>query len=113
MKTRKKITVSKSKKILPTIDHSHYMSDFKETKSGEKKPKVHLRYGKLSDIQNKGTLICTIIEEHLLKFGYLDTYDKYINEVAIRNAINKNQKEKFYKISELKEIIFTVTSLIY
>lgn len=104
----KKLTQADSRKKLPKIDHSQFISNFKKTKEGEKKPKVHLRYGRLSDIQNKGTLISTIIEEHLLKFGYLDTYDKYINEVAIRNAINQGKDEKFYKISELKEGVLSV-----
>lgn len=99
---------SKSRTYLPKLNHSDYISDFKKLKNGGNKVKVHLRYGRLSDIKNKGTLISTIIEEHLLKFGYLNTYDKYINEVAVRNAVNKDQQDKFYKISELKDIILSV-----
>ena len=100
--------LSGSRTKLPKMQHDQFFDDFKRSKNGEAKPKVHLRYGRLSDIQNKGTLISTIIEEHFLKFGYLMTYDNYINEVAIRNALNRNKVDKFYKISELREILIKV-----
>ena len=94
-----------SRKKLKPMDHSHMMQNYSLSKTGQKRPKVHLRYGRLSDIKNKGTLISTIIEEHMLKFGYLDTYDFYINEIAVRNTMEQRKEEKFYNLSQLRELV--------
>lgn len=66
---------------------------------------MHLRYGRIGDIKNKGTLVSTVIEEHLLKFGYLESYDFFINETAIKNTMDKAPAENPHKLSELKELI--------
>ena len=101
--------LNNSRTKLPRMNHSQILNNnFKKTKDGTLKPKVHLRYGRLSDIKNKGTLISTIIEEHLLKFGFLMTYDHYIKEYAMRNAFKKDAEEKFFKLSEIKDIIIKV-----
>lgn len=101
-----------SRKQLKPIDHSQVMQNYSLSKTGQRRPKVHLRYGRLSDIKNKGTLISTIIEEHMLKFGYLDTYDFYINEIAVRNTMEQKKEEKFYNLSELKDLIHMVNTSI-
>ena len=75
----------------------------------EKKPKSHLRYTEGPPSQRKGTLLSTTIEEHLLKFGYLDAFDTYIVEVAEKNLNNsKKAKVEELTLSELKKGIKNV-----
>jgi hypothetical protein len=45
----------------------------------------------------------------MLKFGYLDTYDFYINEIAVKNTMESKKKEKFYNLSELRNLVQLVS----
>ena len=69
------------------------------------KPKIFQRYGKITEVHTSGTLVSTVIEEHLLKFGHLVTFDKYIAEVSAKGDFDTSHKKKIYKISELKNLL--------
>jgi superfamily II DNA/RNA helicase len=96
-------------KLTPMND-GPLLENFSLSKTGQRRPKVHLRYGRIGDIKNKGTLVSTVIEEHMLKFGYLESYDYFINEIAVKNTMDKAPEENRHKLSELKELIKNVSS---
>lgn len=73
----------------------------------QNKPKIFQRYGKLTEVKTTGSLVSTVIEEHLLKFGHLKTFDSYITEVA-QKAQHTLEAPKVYKISELSEHLMKV-----
>lgn len=54
------------------------------------------KFSELAALEYKDTLINTIIEEHLLKFGYLEAFDIFTQEAEFRKR-TVMQNEKFDK----------------
>jgi hypothetical protein len=73
------------------------------------KVKPHLRYSGQEIADTKVVLLNTVIEEHLLKFGFIQTFDTFIKEAADLVAAKKAiPKENIMTGQELKDKLIDV-----
>ena len=75
------------------------------------KLKPHLRYSTQTTQDNKSVLLNTVIEEHLLKFGFIHTFDTFIREAAEKSVSSQpQQKQKLLSGEEMKDKLLEVTA---
>lgn len=72
----------------------------KSVPPGQLKP--HLRYVALDGKTSRHSLLNSLIEEHLLKFGLVSTFDSFIKEAAELVSAAGAPKEKLATPKELK-----------
>lgn len=73
------------------------------------KLKPHLRYsGEQQPVQQKTVLLNTIIEEHLLKFGLIESFDTFIKEVAEKSMVSLSDITKVESLKEIQDKVLDV-----
>lgn len=73
------------------------------------KLKPYLRYsGEKQPVEQKAVLLNTVIEEHLLKFGLIDTFDSFIKEVAEKVQAHTMGETKVEAAIEIKNRVMDV-----
>ena len=73
--------------------------------------KPHLRYTNLDSSNSKIILLNTIIEEHLLKFGFIQTFDSFTKEAVEKAMSTSGTKERLLSPNELKAKLIEVESI--
>jgi hypothetical protein len=73
------------------------------------KLKPYLRYsGEKQPVEQKTVLLNTVIEEHLLKFGLIDTFDSFIKEVAEKVQAKAFTETKIQTAKEIQDQVMDV-----
>lgn len=103
-----------SKPALPKITSSMIASS--STLNGRRP----IKFSDLIQQEKKDQFLHTIIEEHMIKYGYLNAFDVFVKERQDKEALNGspvNQSQTVRRmagpqnLSEIKSAIFRVTSV--
>lgn len=74
------------------------------------KVKSFLRYSDAERAPDSRTnLLNAVVEEHLLKFGHIETFDSFIKEVAEKTMAASKKPQAELKVEELKAKILEVS----
>jgi hypothetical protein len=106
MQGRPEYRIKNSKQSLPRVANSMALSSL-----NAKQPVGH-RYSDLIVKEKKDSLVNTVVEEHLIKFGYVNAFDTFLREASEkeqRSDKNKTLPNKApISLTETKEALLKV-----